>query len=191
VTEPRRWKIETPPGTSSEAKKVYPEHVELTRSWFEELVRRGVYSPEEAAALRDPSAISSWAAPTNQMFGPLPIVARVGNHLIAGVDLWQQQRDHHWFISDLIRDQSPQFAGVGREIVEMAIMSWTDRLARTGYGLRVFAMTREAGAVRWWTDFLKRPPDLTGESTRSRGFAFGAVGWILNTGKPMRDLLKG
>jgi hypothetical protein len=162
----------------------------LTRSWFEELVRRGVYSPEEAAALQDPSGISSWTAPMNQQFGPLPIVARVENRLIAGVDLWQQQRDHFWFISDLIRDQSPQFTGVGQEIVEMAIMWWTERLARTGYGLRVFAMTREAGAVKWWTDFLKRPPDLLMESTKSRGFVFGAVGWVLNTGNPMRDLLK-
>jgi hypothetical protein len=190
VTEPRRWKIETPAGTSSEAKRVYPEHMALTRSWFTELVRRGVYSPEEAAALRDPGAISSWAAPTNQLFGPLPIAARVENRLIAGVDLWQQQRDHYWFISDLIRDQSPQFTGVGREIVEMAIMWWTHRLARTGYGLRVFAMTREAGAVTWWTEFLKRRPDLTRESTKSRGYVFGAVGWVLDPGKPMRDLLK-
>ena len=162
----------------------------LTRSWFAELVRRGVYSPEEADALRDPAAISSWAAPMNQMFGPVPIVARMENRLIAGVDLWQQQRDRYWFISDLVRDQSAQFTGVGREIVEVSIMWWADRLAKTGYGLRVFAMTREVGAVKWWTDFLKRPPDLTKESTKSRSFVFGAVGWVLNPGKSMRDLLE-
>jgi hypothetical protein len=190
VTETRAWKIEVPPGGSSATRKVFPEHLALTRSWFAELVRRGIYTPEEAAALQDPNGTSSWVAPMDQQFGPLPIIARLGDRLIAGVDLWQQKRDHYWFISDLIRDQSVQLKGVGRDIVETAIMWWTDHFARTDWGLRVFAMTREAGAVEWWTDFLNRPPDLTGESTKSRGFVFGAVGWVLNPGKPMRDLLK-
>jgi hypothetical protein len=190
VSETRAWKIETPGGADAAMRKVYSEHVALTRSWFADLVLRGIYTSEEAAALQDPSGISTWVAPDDQQFGPVPIVARLGERLIAGVDLWQQKRDRYWFISDLIRDQAPQFKGVGRDLVEVAIMWWASRFARTGWGLRVFAMTPEAGAVKWWTDFLKRPADLTGESTKARGFVFGAVGWVLDPGKPMRDLLR-
>lgn len=106
------------------------------------------------------------------------------------MDLWQQKRDHYWFISDLVRDPSPEFKGVGKAVVEAAIMWWMSQFSRTDWGLRVFAMKREVGAVKWWTDFLKRSPDLTGESTKSRDFVFPAVGWILDPERPMRGLLK-
>jgi hypothetical protein len=185
VTEEREWKIETPPPASADMKgKIFPEHVLLTHSWMVELVRRGTYSDEEAAALQAPSGVSSWVPPTGQLFGPLPTVARTGDRLIAAVDLWQQRRDHFWFLSDLVRDQALQFKGAGREVVEAAIMWWNVQFARSDWGLRVFAMKRDRGAVNWWTDFLKRAPDLTEESTRSRSIVFPAVGWILDPVKP-------
>jgi hypothetical protein len=126
----------------------------------------------------------------SQQFGPLPTIARAGDRLIAGVDLWQQKREHYWFISDLVRDQSPEFKGVGKDVVEAAIMWWMSQFSRTDWGLRVFAMKRETGAVKWWTRFLKRSPDLTRESTISRAFVFPAVGWILVAKRPMGDLLR-
>ena len=110
--------------------------------------------------------------------------------MIAGVDLWQQKRDHYWFISDLVRHQSPEFKGVGKDVVEAAIMWWMSQFSRTDWGLRVFAMKREVGAVKWWTQFLKRPPDLWEESTKTGTFIFPAVGWILIAKRPMEVLLK-
>jgi hypothetical protein len=191
VTETREWKIETPQAARSDMKpKILPEHVLLTQAWVVELVRRGTYTPEEAAALQDPNGISSWAAPMSQQFGPLPTIARAGDRLIAAVDLWQQKRDHYWFISDLVRDQSPEFKGVGKDVVEAAIMWWMSQFSRTDWGLRVFAMKREVGAVKWCTHFLKRSPDLTEESTKSRACVFPAVGWILVATRPTEVLLR-
>ncbi len=191
MTDLHPWKIETPPRIVSHIKpKIVPEHIALTQSWLAELVRRGIYTREEAAALQDPGGTTSWAAPLDQQFGPLSTIARAGDVVIAGVDLWQQKRAHYWFISDLVRDQSPQFKGVGREIVEMTIMWWMSQFSRTDWGLRVYAITRDIGAVKWWAGYLKRSPDHSGEWIKSRGFVFSAVGWVLNSVGSGRGLPK-
>lgn len=55
VSERRKWKIETRPATTHGMKgEVFQEHLELSQSWMAELVRRGTFTDEEGAALRDP-----------------------------------------------------------------------------------------------------------------------------------------
>jgi hypothetical protein len=152
------WTVTTPPAAGKLVKTVLSEHVALMHAWWQELIDQGTNTADEVAALQDPGASSSWAAPMQEQFGPVPTIARDGKRVIAGLDMWQQQRDRYWFIADLVRDRSIQYRDVGRDVVESSLMWWTSQFARSGYGLCTFAMNQETSAVEWWTRFLNRGP---------------------------------
>ena len=51
------------------------------------------------------------------MTGPLTTVAPMQSKVVAGVELWQQLIDRFWSLEGLIRDQAPEFKGVGADVV--------------------------------------------------------------------------
>ena len=122
-------------------------------------------------AFESPDRIASWAAPEDEQHGPYTFLARSESRIVAGIELWQQQRERFWFLEMLVRDQSPRFKGVGHEVVNAAL-EWLAEMNRNGYGVRVHAMAREDVAVRFWTRHLGREPDLTTGFIRSGGFFF-------------------
>jgi hypothetical protein len=144
---------------------------------MDHLVENGTYTPAQAAALRDPDAIRSWAAPS--LYGPRTTLAIADRRVVGGIELFQRQPPA-WFMDNLIRDQSAEFKGVGRQVVESAIGWWLSRFGSFAQPLRVHAMGREPGALMWWTSFLGRAPDFSGESVQSHGLSFEAVGWIIH-----------
>lgn len=157
----------------------------LAALWRDEEVRLGIYTRAEMDALElpitDPSRECSWVAPPAQQFGPLTLTARSSGRVIAGVELWQQQRDRYWFLEMLIRDQASDYAGAGRDVARAAV-DWLQGFileANSPYGIRVHAMSRETRAVNFWTKFLGRGPDSTKHFQRGGGFTFPAVGWII------------
>jgi GNAT superfamily N-acetyltransferase len=150
----------------------------MAKAHMEALVRHRVYSAQELAALDAPDRQTSWVPSPDVLYGPKTLVARAQGQIIAGIELWQQQRDRYWFLEGLIRDPASQFRGVGHELVDSAI-GWFDRVNVNSYGLRVHSMVREAAAVRFWTQHFQRDPDFTGAFVRWRGFDFRVVGWII------------
>ena len=179
VSGPQPWQIVTPtiPVPNSNPARV-TELADLVRAWFGELVVRGIYTREEMSAQEDPSCTTSWAPVGTKLYGPLTVTAVSKGRVVAGVELWQQQRDRFWYLEDLVRDQVPEFKGAGRDVVEAARYWWLANLAVNDYQLRVYAI--EPGGIDWWADYTHRPPDLTGEHMRCGAFNFSAVGWILN-----------
>jgi hypothetical protein len=105
----------------------------------------------------------------------------VNQRIIAGVEAFQRTNPPRWFFDNLIRDHSlPQYKSVGRQVMQSAIGWWLATYRRLEQPLVVHAIEREDGAVKWWTDFLKRGPDYKGESIQSRGMTFPAVGWVIH-----------
>jgi len=155
-----------------------PAVVALSKAWREHLVRERIYTRDEMDALEDPARVTSWAAPPDQQYGPRTMLARSDGDIVAGVELWQQQRDRYWFLESLIRDQSDRFKGLGHELVDAAV-AYFHEMNINGYGLRVHAMAREQGAVWFWTRHLHRDPDFVNASVWSRGLNFPAVGWVI------------
>ncbi len=157
---------------------------ELAGIVSDELLRAGLYTEDEMDAL-DLSAIDgerevSWAAPAESMAGPLTIVAVSDEDaVVAGVEMWQQQRDRFWFLEVLVRDQAPVYKGAGAAVANAAI-AWL--VGHSDYGIRVHAMARETRAVAFWSRLLGRAPDFSDAFQRSRGFYFPAVGWVIRAG---------
>jgi hypothetical protein len=149
----------------------------LIERWMDHLVENGTYTSAEMAALRDPNGVRSWAPPP--LHGPRTTLAFLDKHVISGVELWQRKEPTGWFLDNLIRDQAPEFKGVGREVVENAMGWWASQFRRLDQPLRVHAMVREPGAVKWWTTFMNRPHDFSGAFVRAHGLKFDAVGWIV------------
>jgi hypothetical protein len=123
----------------------------------------------------------SWAAPPDQQAGPMTLVATSNGQVMAGIELWQQIRDRYWFLEGLIRDQATTYKGVGAEVADAAIAYLADVIADSGrrYGMRVHAMAREKGAVKFWADLLGRKPDFEDAYMKTPGYLFPAVGWII------------
>ena len=149
------------------------------RVWLDELVWRGDYTPEEIAAQEDPVRQCSWAPDPANLYGPLTTVAMSAGKVIGGVELWHNYRDAFSFLEMLIRDQAPEFKGVGADLVRAAVSWWIANYASFGYELRVHSMVRETGAVGWWTRYMSRPSDFTDAFIRHGDFYFPAVGWII------------
>jgi hypothetical protein len=176
----RPWKV-----ASSPAPVVVARVRELSAAWHSELVNRGVYTRDEMDAMEKPMTHPgrecSWAAAPAFMAGPMTLVARFDGEVIAGVELWRQDRDRFWFLEMLIRDQAPAYKGVGAEVAEAAIAWLWGYLKASGerYGVRVHAMTKEEGAVKFWTRLLGRDPDFDDAFQRTADFYFPAVGWII------------
>ena len=182
MTDDRAWVIEVPPRPDSSTRPALdPELQALARAWKSSAEFRSLYTADEIAAMERADAVDSWAAEPWRMFGPLTILARDRNtrRVVAGVELWQQKQDRYWFLADLVRDQASEYRGVGREVVEVARGWWATKLRQAGWPLRVYAMTREVGAVRFWSNYLGRAPELTGEM-RSGNVVLGAVGWVVS-----------
>jgi len=148
------------------------------KRWQRQLVANQTYSAPEMSAMTDPAKVCSWAPPP--LHGPRTTLAMVGQKVIAGVELWQRRGPTSWFLENLIRDQAPEFKGVGRDVVEAAMRWWHATYGRYITEVRVHAMAREPVAVRWWTDFLQRPPDYSGEFIQSGSMTFPAVGWVVH-----------
>jgi len=72
---------------------------------------------------------------------------------------------------------------VGADLVTAAVGWWRANFGAHGWPLKVHAMEREAGAVAWWTGFLRRPSDFTGAFMRNRPHLFPAVGWVIDSGE--------
>jgi hypothetical protein len=164
--------------------RVVPELRVMSSDWLDELHQRGIYTAPELAALRTPTTQGrqcSWAANPNELAGRLTQVALSGDAVVAGVELWQNQRDRYWFLEGLIRNQSRRFKGAGREVVSMAVAYVSDVIKDSGrrYGLRVHAMSRELDAVAWWTRYVGRTPDFDTAYMRINDLVFSAVGWVL------------
>jgi hypothetical protein len=142
------------------------------------LVENGTYTPEEMAAIRDPDAVRSWAP--RPLHGPRTTLAFVGERVVGGAELFQRQNRPSWFLDNLVRDPSPEFKGVGREVAQAAIGWWLvlNRHRHLDQPLRVHAMVREKHAWDWWAWFFNRPPDFSGAFVEARGLRFDAVGWI-------------
>jgi NAD(P)-dependent dehydrogenase (short-subunit alcohol dehydrogenase family) len=116
----------------------------------------------------------------------MTLTARSDGQVVAGVELWQQQRDRYWFLEMLIRDQARIYAGVGAEVAKAAI-AWLSRFLReTGspYGVRVHAMAQEERAVKFWTSLTGRGPDFDDAYQRAGEFRFPAVGWVIIATSP-------
>ena len=67
------------------------------------------------------TALCRGRRPRTGSTGPYTFLARSEGRIIAGVELWQQQRDRYWFLEVLVRDQSPRYKGVGHELVDAAL----------------------------------------------------------------------
>lgn len=172
------WQIELPSGPAQPV----PEVRSLGEAWRDVMVEHGVYTQEEMDAQSPKNGAEiSWAAP-GLMAGPLTTVARVEGKVIAGVELWRQFRDRFWFLEGLIRDQAPEFKGVGADVVGAAFNWWMDKFGDSGEPLRVHSMVREKGSVHWWTSYIGRPPDFTDAFVRNGDYYFEAVGWVLDPG---------
>jgi hypothetical protein len=172
------WRIPLSP-----VHRIVPELRKMSDDWLTELGRRGVYTADELAALRSPAngRQCSWAATPAQLAGPVTHVVLVNNHVIGGVELWQNQQDRYWFLEGLVRDQDARYHGAGRDVVSVAIMWVMDVIRDSGrrYGLRVHAMVREEAAVSWWTHYLGREPDFDTAFITTANFRFPAFGWIM------------
>jgi hypothetical protein len=163
---------------------VVPELRRLSAAWLDELVRRMVYSRDEMDALElptDQGRECSWAAPPELQAGPLTLIATAKHQVVAGVELWQQLRDRYWFLEGLVRNQAPAYKGVGREVATAAMAYLFDVIEGSGgrYGMRVHAMSREVGAVKFWTDLMNRKPDFEDAFMKTPDYLFPAVGWII------------
>lgn len=173
------WKV-----ASSPIHGVVSRVRELSVAWHNELVNRGVYMRDETDALEKPithfGRECSWAPSPEALFGPMTLTARSDAQVVAGVELWQQPRDRYWFLEMLIRDQSPAYKGVGAQVARAAI-AWVVQMATSGgtYGVRVHAMVREAGAVKFWTELMGREPDFDDAYQKTAKYFFPAVGWII------------
>ncbi len=177
----RPWKVATSPIPG----KVVRVH-ELSAAWHVEQVRLGIYTHDEMDALElpmtHPDRECSWVAPPELMYGPMTLTARSkGGEVVAGVELWQQQRDRYWFLEMLIRDQDPTYAGVGKEVTNTAIewLSGYLKEMRSPFGVKVHAMAQERRAVKFWTRLMERGPDFDDAYQRAREFFFPAVGWVI------------
>jgi hypothetical protein len=150
----------------------------LERRHLTALISRGVYTTDEVAALEDETLECSWMADRKRVAGPLPIVAVVCGQVVGGVYLLQNQRDGYWFMDNLIRDPADKYRGVGRDVVDAAVIWWHAHGSK-GYELRVHSMVREPEAVAWWTRYIGRPPDFRDAFMRARSLVFPAVGWVI------------
>jgi GNAT superfamily N-acetyltransferase len=177
MSTPKPWTI----GSGPAHPPAVPGLRQLSAAWRDQQVRDAVYTPEEMDALESEDRVVSWAAPEDRQHGPYTFLARSEGRIVAGVELWQQQRDRYWFLEVLVRDQSPRYKGVGHELVDAAL-EWLAGVNRNGYGVRVHAMAREDIAVRFWTRHLNREADFTDAFIRSRTFHFPAVGWVIAPG---------
>ncbi len=175
------WTIGAGPGLPP----AVPELMRLAAEWRRQLVSDQVYTEVELEALQDPNRETSWAAPPDQQYGPMTMLVRSEQRVVAGVELWHQHRDRYWFLENLVRDQSPEFKGVGHDVVDAAL-AWFVGIVRNCYGLHVHAMAGEPVTVRFWTRQVGREPDFADAYIRSRTFHFPAVGWII---VPRDDLL--
>jgi hypothetical protein len=155
----------------------------LTRSHLDRLVREGLYTAEEMAAMEDPTAECSWRPELQQYAGPIPTVAVSARRVVGGVYLFQNQRDHYWFLDVLIRDPADEYRGVGRDVVQAAVV-WFKRYAGDSWQLRVHSMKRETVAVDWWARFVGRPPDFADAFIRTPSYFFPAFGWVIDRGWP-------
>ena len=176
----RPWAVvlprsEMPDGTAPPAN---PELRALMDRAMHRLVEDGTYTADEMAAIRDPSGVRSWAPPP--LHGPRTTLALIGDRVVGGAELFQRQNPPSWFLDNLVRDPSPEFKGVGREVAQAAIGWWLslNRFRHLDQPLRVHAIVREAHAVAWWTRFFNRAPDLPDEYVKAHGLRFDAVGWI-------------
>ncbi len=132
------------------------------------------------AALMDPHAECSWAAPDDMQGGPWTFVARSDDgQVIAGVELLPQKRDRFWYLDMLVRDQAWNYKGVGAAIANKAI-GWLMRETEAGpCGVRLHAMERERRLVDWWNELLVQQPDFRDAFVRTADHHFPAVGWII------------
>jgi hypothetical protein len=135
------------------------------------VVRDGVYTRKEMEALESADHAASWAAPKDEQHGPYTFLARSDGRIVAGVQLWQQQRDRYSFLEMLVRDQLARYRGVGHELVDVAL-EWLFGMNRNGYDVRVHAMAGEEIAVRFWTRHLRREADFTDAFIQSRTSVF-------------------
>src|SRR5258708_26289788 len=110
--------------------------------YFDGLIADGISPAAEVAAHEDPTAECSWRPELERLGGPLPTTAVSGGRVVGGVYLFQNQRDRYWFLEVLIRDQAPEYRGVGIEVVEAAVAWWKSNAADR-YQLRVHSMQRE------------------------------------------------
>lgn len=174
------WSVVLPPSENLDGTAPPPnqELRALMDGAMNRLVEDGTYTAEEIAAVRDTDAVRSWAP--QPLHGPRTTLAVVGAKVVGGAELFQRQNPPSWFLDNLVRDPSPEFKGVGREVAEAAIGWWLvlNRYRHLDQPLRVHAMVRETHARDWWTRFFKRPPDFTGAYVEARGLRFDAVGWI-------------
>jgi hypothetical protein len=172
------WLIELPTVPKSGPAQPVPEVRNLSAMHRDKLIERGVYTREEMDAQVTGAEIS-WAAEPSRMFGPLTTAARAEDKVIGGLEVWHQQRDRFWFLEGLIRDQAPEFKGVGADMYRATLQWWIDTFAGFGDPLKVHSMVREEGAVGWWTTQIGRPPDFTDAFIKNDPYYFEAVGWIL------------
>lgn len=177
---PTPWSIALPPSGNPDGTAPPPnqELRALMDNATNRLVEDRTYTAQEMAAIRDLDAVRSWAPPP--LHGPRTTLAYVGGRVVGGAELFQRQNPPAWFLDNLVRDPSPEFKGVGREVVQAAIGWWLalNRFGRLEQPLRVHAMVRETHAREWWTWFFNRPPDFSGAFVQSRGLRFDAAGWI-------------
>ncbi len=88
-----------------------------------------------------------------------------------------QQR--YCFLEGLIRDQAPEFAGLGVDLVDTAVARWRSSSFLSRFAIRVHSMKREWAAVRFWTRYLRRGPDFCDAYVAHADHRFEAVGWMV------------
>ena len=174
----RPWKVGTSPfpGPSSALRQ-------LSAAWREKEIRDGLYTRAEMKEfeLGNQAAEVSWAPPPGQLSHPWTQLAKDINSgdVVAGIELYENRRDHFWFLEGLVRNPAPEFKGVGAAVVDAAIawvMHFLDDI-KSSKGVRVHAMARDLGAVKWWTGYFGRPPDFTDAFVKTPSYHFPAVGW--------------
>jgi hypothetical protein len=179
----RKWTVTGPHGVVSELRDMFGP-------WRQELLRQHVYTPAEMsqlAAEKENGWECSWSAPPEALAGPATFVARLEDgELVAGVELWRQDRDRYWFLEGLIRNLDPAFKSAGFDIVNAALQ-WVERRideseSESGYGVRVHAMSREATAVKFWSRYLDRRQDFGDAFIKTADYRFPALGWIIRAG---------
>jgi hypothetical protein len=175
--------VVTPPPLAEAGIAEVPAMRRLTRSYLDELVSQGLYTADEMAAMEDPTAECSWRPEVDRYAGPLATVAVSAGRVVGGVYLFQNQRDHYWFLDVLIRDPAAEYRGVGFDVVRGAA-SWFKQYAADGWQLRVHSMTRETNAAAWWTRYVGRAPDFADAFIRTPKYFFPAFGWVMDRGWP-------
>jgi GNAT superfamily N-acetyltransferase len=152
------------------------ERVRLIETLYDEFVSEGLYSVEEIDGMRDPHQHDVSWLPKGSFVWVASLGGFVGGTLVGCVDALQRV-DEIVVVEQLAVHPQHRGHGYARRLVREAVAS--ARRARLST-LEVFALEREAKAVKFWRHLVRAAPNMDGHMMLL-GTRRPAKGWRLPT----------